>query len=763
MIAKYFTSSVASEIAYSFWISITVIGVTTIADPIDYNAITWPEVNVKSVHLNVHHFLAQAPKGKGTVISMSTETLDDIYPDFSFYIPSKLAQTKFMDSFHAEQSGIRTFSVLPGLVATDVPRKQYLDFALDDPKRYMTMEHNIFKPHWSRFLGPSSPDPHTYTYQPTNDPIFKSPYGPFPPTPSDLNIHSLCFPPNKPLPADYPLIINASTSEVLTLHDFHLRACALSRVFQHDGPNPLALSASPESGASDGGEILGLFSRNHIQYPMVAHACFRAGLVFGGISPASTAFELWWVLRKMQITSVMCHETLLPVLYKALALGKGEHDSLPLKLRLDREKIFVLSDDKSLDTVSGHGTIESLVRLGTTLPEPRGKLRGGDRLAYLFQSSGTSGLPKAMMITHSNGYHSGMQTLITAVQTARYMGTEPLPPTTTLGVIPMYHSYGMILWILRVNLTRNTTILLPKWNVEAALRSVQDYKITHLPLVPPLVRQLALSPLTQKYDLSSVVAAASGAAYLPPDVAVDLARKLPQGAAAPVPSGYGLSEAASIASPAAPGIFGLEPAGPPMIGYLLPGIEARVVDPESLLDVPRNAKGELWVRGKVVTPGYFKDEAATKEILVHGGWLRTGDLVQRDDCDRVLYLDRFKEMIKVKGLQVAATEVEDTLLQHPEHLVSDACVAGVESGRGDREVGVRAWVVLKDGGRALGEEGVKRKLREWVEGRLSRYKWLTGGIEVVDLIPRTPSGKMLRREMRDRYHERLKRSGKANL
>ncbi|KNG49051.1 4-coumarate-CoA ligase [Stemphylium lycopersici] len=655
MIAKYFTSSVASEIAYSFWISITVIGVTTIADPIDYNAITWPEVNVKSVHLNVHHFLAQAPKGKGTVISMSTETLDDIYPDFSFYIPSKLAQTKFMDSFHAEQSGIRTFSVLPGLVATDVPRKQYLDFALDDPKRYMTMEHNIFKPHWSRFLGPSSPDPHTYTYQPTNDPIFKSPYGPFPPTPSDLNIHSLCFPPNKPLPADYPLIINASTSEVLTLHDFHLRACALSRVFQHDGPNPLALSASPESGASDGGEILGLFSRNHIQYPMVAHACFRAGLVFGGISPASTAFEL------------------------------------------------------------------------------------------------------------CNGYHSGMQTLITAVQTARYMGTEPLPPTTTLGVIPMYHSYGMILWILRVNLTRNTTILLPKWNVEAALRSVQDYKITHLPLVPPLVRQLALSPLTQKYDLSSVVAAASGAAYLPPDVAVDLARKLPQGAAAPVPSGYGLSEAASIASPAAPGIFGLEPAGPPMIGYLLPGIEARVVDPESLLGVPRNAKGELWVRGKVVTPGYFKDEAATKEILVHGGWLRTGDLVQRDDCDRVLYLDRFKEMIKVKGLQVAATEVEDTLLQHPEHLVSDACVAGVESGRGDGEVGVRAWVVLKDGGRALGEEGVKRKLREWVEGRLSRYKWLTGGIEVVDLIPRTPSGKMLRREMRDRYHERLKRSGKANL
>jgi acyl-CoA synthetase (AMP-forming)/AMP-acid ligase II len=430
----------------------------------------------------------------------------------------------------------------------------------------------------------------------------------------------------------------------------------------------------------------------------------------------------------------MCHETLLPVLQEALKLGSGEGDNLPLKLKLDPKRVIVLSDDAKIDIVSEYRTVESLVREGSKLPERPRKLLGGNRMAYLFQSSGTSGLPKAMMITHSNGYHSGMQTLLTATQTARYAGLEPLTPITTLGVIPMYHSYGMILWILRVNLLRNTSILLPKWNLELALKSIQKYKVTHLPLVPPLVRQLAQSPLTEKYDLSSVVGAVSGAAYLPPDVAYQLAKKLPQGAEMPIPSGYGLSEAASIASPAAPGIFGLEPALPGTIGYLLPGMEGRVVDPDTLKDVPKGEKGELWARGPVVTPGYFKDAKATADIFSEPGWLRTGDLVMRDEHDQIHYLDRLKEMIKVKGLQVAATEVEDTLLDHPEGLVRDACVAGVDNGRGDGSLFVRAWVVLTAEGQKQGEEAVVKKLNDWIEGRLSRHKWLTGGIEVVESV-----------------------------
>jgi 4-coumarate--CoA ligase len=595
----------------------------------------------------------------------------------------------------------------------------------------LRMADQILQPHWSRFLGPNPPDPHTHQYRPLDGSLFSSPFGPFPPSPDDLNIHELCFPPNNPLPEDYPLTVNAVTEEVVTLHQFYERTCALARVLRHDGPNPLNLGKSPVNDKEEG-EILGLFSRNHIHYPMVVHACWRSELVFGGISPASTPYELWWVLRKMQITSIMIHETLLPVLKEAMKLGTGSKDDLPLKIRLNLHKVIVLSEKPHLDIVSGHRTVESLVREGSNLSEPRRKLRGGNRLAYLFQSSGTSGLPKAMMITHSNGYHSGIQTLTTAVQGARFMGIEPFSThSVTLGVIPMYHSYGMILWNLRVNLVRNTTILLPKWDLELALRSIQKYRVTALPLVPPLIRQLAQSALTEKYDLSSVIAAVSGAAYLPPDVAYQLAKKLPQGKDAPIPSGYGLSEAASIASPAPPGIFGLEAAPPGTIGYLLPGMEGRVVDPETLKDVSKGEKGELWARGAVVTPGYFKDAKATAEMFTEPGWLRTGDLVMRDEFDRIHYLDRLKEMIKVKGLQVAATEVEDTLLEHPDDLVRDACVAGVDNGRGDGSLFVRAWVVLTEQGKRLGEDQVAQKLDGWVKSRLSRHKWVTGGFEVV--------------------------------
>ncbi|OAP64118.1 hypothetical protein AYL99_00090 [Fonsecaea erecta] len=612
-------------------------------------------------------------------------------------------------------------------------------------------------PRWARFIHPEAPDVHG-KYQPTDDKIFKSPFGPFPPTPKDLNVHELCFPPDQPLPPDYDLFIDAVTDERVTLHQFYNRVCALARALRYDGPNPLGLTRSPVDDRDDG-EILGLFSRNHIHYSMLAHACFRAELVFGGISPASTPYELWHVLRKMQITSIVCHQTLLPVLREAIKLGIGP-DNEKLRLVLDPRKIVVLADNSSLDSVEGYPTVESFVRRGLQMEERKRKLIGGDKLCYLFQSSGTSGLPKAMMISHRNAVSSGLQGITAATLTALFNGVEPLTHQTLLGIVPAYHSYGMIMWILRVNLAPATNVMMAKWDIELALKSIQKYKVTVLTLVPPIVRQLAQSPLTDKYDLSSIVSCSSGAAYLPPDVAYQLAQKLP--VKTPIPSGYGLSEAASIASPPVAGIFGLKASEPGTIGYLLPGMEGRVVDPDTLKDVPKCTKGELWARGNVVCMGYFRDPKATAELFAEPGWLRTGDLVMRDAEDRIHYLDRLKEMIKVKGLQVAATEVEDTLLDHPEKLVTDACVAGVDNGRGDGSLFPRAWVVLSAEGKKQGAEAVIKKLNEHVGQRLSKHKHLAGGIEIVDSIPRTPSGKMLRREMRDAYHRRISRGNVAS-
>ncbi|KAK2882539.1 hypothetical protein FQN49_000266 [Arthroderma sp. PD_2] len=612
----------------------------------------------------------------------------------------------------------------------------------------------------SRYIiGPDSPGVHS-KYQPTEEVIFRSPYGPFPKVDPDLNLHDFFFPPDNPLhQPDHDLYIDAATGTTVTLYQFYDRVLSLSRALQHDGPNPVGLGKSPVDDRGSG-EIIGILSKNHLSWPLLAHSFFRSELVFGGISPNSTPFELYHVMRKMQTTSMAVHESLLPLLFETVKYGLQKGNDSTLDFVFDTRKIIVIADDPALDTVQGYPTVESLVRLGSTLPErPKKKLLGGDRLCYLLQSSGTSGFPKAMMISHKNAIHTTMQSMITSTRAAEFLGIEP-PQSVVLGIIPAYHSFGLILWTLRVNVTRSTNILMSKWDLETALKLIQKYKVTLLPLVPPLVRQLALSPLTEKYDLSSVVSAASAAAYLPPDVAHALGKKLPQ--QAPVPSGYGLSEALSIAQPVAEGIFGLSRSEPGTIGHLLPGVEAKVVDPDTYRPVPKGSKGELWVRAPVVTPGYFKDRSATAELFAEPGWLRTGDLVKRDAEDRLHYLDRLKEMIKVKGLQVAATEVEDTLLSHPDGLVRDACVAGVDNGRGDGSLFPRAWVVLSEEGRRCGPARVIQQLDDFVKSRLSKYKHLAGGIEIVDSIPRTPSGKMLRREMRDRYHASQKQE-KARL
>lgn len=592
--------------------------------------------------------------------------------------------------------------------------------------------YDIFKPDYTRFISPWAPHPILDKHRPQPGPVYSSPWGPFPEVPHDINVHEISFPPNNPLPEDYDLFINAVTEQRVTLHQFYARCKALARALRYDGPNPVGLGKSPVDD-KEPGEILGLFSRNHIHYSSLPHACFRAELVFGGISPASTPFELWWVLRKMQITSMVVHESLLDVVRQAAKMGPGEGDE-GKRLVLDMRKIIVLSDDPNLDVVEDYPTVDSLVRLGEKMQETNRKLFGGHKLCFLFQSSGTSGLPKAMMVTHYNAAHTAIQTLVVATQIAIFNKMTPLTPQTVLGVVPAYHSYGMILWVLRLNLCKFTNILLPKWDLELALRSIQKYRITHLPLVPPIVRQLAQSPLTEKYDLSSVISCSSGAAYLPNDVAYELARKLPQGASKPVLTGLGLSEAAGVSAAMPSPLFGVEPSKPGTLGFLSVGMQARFVDPDTLKDVKKGEVGELWVRGNVVIPGYYREPEANREIFTEPRWLRTGDIMRINEHDQLVYVERMKELIKVKGLQVAATEVEDTLLDHPEKLVKDACVAGVENGRGDGSVFVRAWVVLTDAGKRLEPGKLEETLKQLIEQRLSKHKWLTGGIEVVDSV-----------------------------
>jgi len=185
------------------------------------------------------------------------------------------------------------------------------------------------------------------------------------------------------------------------------------------------------------------------------------------------------------------------------------------------------------------------------------------------------------------------------------------------------------------------------------------------------------------------------------------------------------------------------------VGMLLPGVEARVVREDGRL-AGLNEPGELHIRAGCVALGYWKNPKATGETF-KDGWLRTGDRI-RIDADGVLYFeDRAKDTLKISGMQVSPMEIEEALLRQPDNLIIDVTVAGVSGGRTADERVPRAWVVLSPNGEALGASAVATRLDAWVREALSRYKWLRGGICVVKQIPKSPTGKVLRRVLVEAY------------
>ncbi|THH02415.1 hypothetical protein EW026_g417 [Hermanssonia centrifuga] len=252
----------------------------------------------------------------------------------------------------------------------------------------------------------------------------------------------------------------------------------------------------------------------------------------------------------------------------------------------------------------------------------------------------------------------------------------------------------------------------------------------------------------ERTDLSSLVHIFTGAAYMPPALEAKFKKLIKT--KYPMFEGYGMSEMTlSVARKSWPEYFGKPKPG--CAGVLAPGVEARIVradGSEADVDEP----GEIWVRGPNMALGYYNNEKATKEAFVDG-WLRTGDHLKADKDGLLYFVDRVKDTLKVSGVQVSPTEIEDALMAHPNKLVEDVCVAGVSGGRTSDEKNPRAWVVLTEEGKRRGPETTLKMLDEWTKKTLSQYKWLRGGYEVVDAIPKNPTGKVLRRVLQDRYEQ----------
>ncbi len=349
-------------------------------------------------------------------------------------------------------------------------------------------------------------------------------------------------------------------------------------------------------------------------------------------------------------------------------------------------------------------------------------------VAVLPYSSGTTGLPKGVMLTHQNLTANIRQTL------ALEMSHED---SVLLDFLPFYHIYGMMVLMNCALVAGATQVILPRFDADAALSLVERHRVTDLYCVPPVVLAFAHHPRLADYDLSSLRLLVSGAAPLPPEVGRQASEKL----GVTVMQAYGMTEASPVTH--------ANPPSAPRDGSVGPAVSdtlSKIVSLETGEELPPGEVGELLVRGPQVMRGYWDNPEATRETLTDDGWLRTGDIASAD-VDGFMYIhDRKKEMIKYKGYQVAPAELEAVLMEHPG--VRDAAVIP----KADAEAGEvpKAFVVAREPGLDLGA------VTAFVAERVAPYKKIRE-IELVDAIPKNPSGKILRRELIEA--ERAKAAG----
>jgi acyl-CoA synthetase (AMP-forming)/AMP-acid ligase II len=374
----------------------------------------------------------------------------------------------------------------------------------------------------------------------------------------------------------------------------------------------------------------------------------------------------------------------------------------------------------------GDGPFAALTR--TTGGAPRVEIDPAEDVVVLPYSSGTTGAPKGVMLTHRN-------------LVAMLLAMHPVEGTTerdvTIAVLPFFHIYGLAV-ILCLGLYRGATLVVfPRFQMEQFLAAVERWRVTRLPLVPPLVLRLARDPMVDRFDLSSVRVAVSGAAPLPPHLARELSERL----GCLVKQGYGMTELS-------PGShMHAEDAGTPppgSVGVLHANTECRLVDPATLLDVAPGERGEIWVRGPQVMKGYLNRPDATADIITPDGWLRTGDVGTIDADGQLYVVDRLKELVKYMGYQVAPAELEAVLISHP--AVADVAVVP----KPDAEAGEipKAFVVVQPDAAATSEE-----LMAFVAERVAPYKRVWE-VEFLSEVPRSPSGKILRRVLVERERTR---------
>jgi acyl-CoA synthetase (AMP-forming)/AMP-acid ligase II len=462
------------------------------------------------------------------------------------------------------------------------------------------------------------------------------------------------------------------------------------------------------------GDVLAIYSPNLPEYALAMLGAASVGAIVTTANPLYTADEL---AKQLVDSGARLLVTVAPFLDKAkeaAAKAGGIED------------IFVFGD------AAGARPFAQLMQHGDQPPDVAIDPRND--VVVLPYSSGTTGLPKGVMLTHYNLVANLCQ--VEGMRNFDGFGE----PDVIMAVLPFFHIYGMVVIMMLGLANGGTVVVMPRFDLQEFLELVQKYRITILPLVPPIVLGLVKHPLVAKYDLSSVRLVFSGAAPLGEDIARELSGKL----GCPVVQGYGMTEASPVThlSPTSH-----EPLKPGSAGKVVPNTEVKMVDVVSGDAVAQGAEGELWIRGPQIMKGYLGRPAETADCLDREGWYHTGDVGYVDDEGFFFIVDRTKELIKYKGLQVAPAELEALLVTHP--AILDAAVVR----KADEEAGEvpKAYIVLKgdDAARATTPEAIMG----WVAGRVAPHKRIRH-LEFIDQIPKSASGKILRRVLIDREKSR---------
>jgi acyl-CoA synthetase (AMP-forming)/AMP-acid ligase II len=462
-----------------------------------------------------------------------------------------------------------------------------------------------------------------------------------------------------------------------------------------------ALAAGLASRGFGKGDVLGVLMPNLPEYATVFHGTASTGGMCTTMNPLYTANE---VAHQLEDSGARMLVTVPPFL-EAAKEAAG---------RLGIEEVFVVGEAEAATPFTE--------LLGDPDAAPELDIDPDSDLAVLPYSSGTTGLPKGVMLSHAN-----LVANLNQLQEVFPIASDDV----LIGCLPFFHIYGMTV-IMNQGLRSGATIVtMPRFDLEQFLGLVQSHNATRAYVVPPIALALAKHPLVDEHDLSTIRTIMSGAAPLGGDVSDKVADRVN----ARVVQGYGLTETSPVTHSIRP--TGENPPG--SIGPPLPNTECRVVDPESGEDVERGERGELWIRGPQVMKGYLNNAEATAETVDEDGWLHTGDVAVVDEDGFFAIVDRLKELIKYKGFQVAPAELEALILGHDS--VTDVAVIGIP----DEEAGElpKAYIV------PASEEFDPDALMKWVAEQVSPQKKIRL-VETLDEIPKSPSGKILRRELKER-------------